>query len=281
MLEIKKLFSKPLLTALALVFSLTGHAQNNFEPTILILTPNKTTADKTLNKEIKKLDKEIKRRQNDLIQERQKALERRKGRPKNLEIMYEKKVEFAEDMDYYSQIASGAEDYLQYRFYERFNNLLIYAINERSNGNTQELSDLAEKHKMQYVLNFPKIHSFQENGTKKSIVTVQLYDNLQQKLLLEQDFTGDDQNPGFDFACSEGSVQCTMNNALSQAFREVIYIVAANNPTLIKERKLLEAREAVLFDAYYSKEPNQQIVTIISENDTSIATEGFYQGFMD
>src|SRR5690554_4168859 len=270
-----------LLTTIGLFLFTTVYAQDNYEPTILILSPNTTTADKELKKVIKDFNKEVKQSQEKTVKESEEALAEIGDRAENIKIMYQKKIEFSKDMDFYSMIPSIAEGYLQYRFYERFTNLLIYAINQKSNGSIDELSTLADNHKMQYILNFPKVNSLVENGAKKSTITVQLYDNIQKQILFEKEYTGDDRNPGFEFACSDSSLQCTFNNALSQALGEVIYVVASNNPTIIKEKQLAQERADALFTTYYPKIPASEIVEIISKNDTSISTDGFYHGFMD
>lgn len=270
-----------LLTAIGVLLCTTVYSQDYFEPTILILTPSKTTADKALKKEIEYLDKEIRKGRDKAVKESEDDLAEMIDGDKNIKTMCQKKIEFSKDMGFYSIIPSMAEGYLQYRFYERFTNLLIYAVNEKSDGNIEELSNLADYHKMQYILNFPNVNSFVENGTKKSTITVQLYDNSQNKILYEKKYTGDDLNPGFEFACGDSTLQCTFSNALAQALADLIYVVASNNPTIIKAKQLSQDRVDELFTSYYPKKPASEIVEIISINDTSISTDGFYHGFID
>lgn len=270
-----------LLLTIGIFLCTAVYSQGNYEPTILILTPNATSADKQLKKVIKSFDKEIKQSQEKAVKESEKTLAEIGDRAENVKIMYQKKIEFSKDMGLYSLIPLIAEGYLQYRFYERFTNLLIYAINEKSKGSVDELSTLANNHEMQYILNFPKVNSYVENGTKKSAITVQLYDNVQKQILFEKEYIGEDRNPGFEFACSDSSLHCTFNNALSQALGEIISVVASNNPTIIREKQLAQERTDMLFTTYYPKIPASEIVEIISKNDTSISTDGFYHGFMD
>ncbi|MBO6621698.1 MAG: hypothetical protein JJ892_00250 [Balneola sp.] len=273
--------TKILLTiALWTVFTFNANSQI-YEPTILILSPNKTTADKKLKKEIEEFNSLIKENQKQTEQELKQALKEMEDRPENIKMMYQKQIEFSKEMDFYSMIPSVAEGYLQYRFFERFENLLIYAIEEKSNGNIEQLNTIADKHNMQYIVNFPQVHSFIENNSKKTTIRVQLFDNNQQKFLLDKEFTGHDRNPGFEFTCSDSSLSCTINNSLSQALGEIITIVAINNPTIIRERELAKERAEVLFSEYYPKEPSKEIPDIIHKNDTSISTVGFYHGFMD
>jgi hypothetical protein len=277
----KQLIRFSFVTILWMLFTLTGAIGQSFEPTILILSPGTTTADKSLKKEIADYDKLIKQGQKQAIRESKDALKEAEGLAENFKIMHQKSIEFSKGVNFYSSIPLLAEGYLQYRLFERFENLLIYATDEKSEGSLQSLSAIAARHKMQYVVNFPTVNLTLENGAKKTTIRVQLYDHDQGKLVLDKDFTGHDQNPGFEFACSEGSLSCTINNSLSQALSEIITIVASNNPSIIRERELAQERAELLFTKHYPKQPAKEIIDIIEKNDTSISTAGFYHGFMN
>lgn len=261
-----------------LVFNANGQT---YEPTILILTPNKTVADKELKIEIDKFNNLIKKNQKQKEQELKQALEEMKERSENIKIIYQKRIEFSKDMDFYSIIPSITEDYLQYQFFERFENLLIYAVKEKSSGDIEQLTTIANNHKMQYIINFPQINSFIEEKAKKTTIRVQLYDNHQKKLVLDNEFTGHDRNRGFEFTCKDSSLSCTVNNSLSQALSEIIRIIAINNPTIIREQELAKERADTLFSQYYPQDPAKEILDIIQKNDTNISVEGFYHGFMN
>lgn len=272
--------TKILVIALFVVFAFDAIGQT-YEPTILILSPKKTTADKELKKEISEFNDLIQKNQKQKEKELKHALNEMEDRPDNIKLMYLKQIEFSKNMNFYKMIPSVAEGYLQYRFFERFENLMIYAIKEKSGGEIDQLATIADKHNMQYVLNFPEVKSFAESNAKKTTIRVQLYDNHQKKILLDKEFTGHDRNPGFEFACSDNSLSCTINNSLSQALGEIITIVATNNPTIIRERELAKERAEVLFLNYYPEVPAKEIIDIIEKNDSSISTAGFYHGFMD
>lgn len=112
-----------------------------FEPAILILSPHQTSADKKLSKEIIEI--------NDLIRETQgqnnqheEAIKEIPRNPANIRLMAEKQIEFFKEANFYSMIPSITEGYLQYRFYEKFENLLIYASKETSEGDVRDLLQL-------------------------------------------------------------------------------------------------------------------------------------------
>ena len=270
-----------ILAAIGMFLFTAGYSQGDHEPTILILAPHKTTADKKLQKEIHSAETMAARIMDNAARQSEITDTEVMAMPENIRIMHEKEMEFSKNTDFFSRIPEMSARYLQYRFYERFNNLLIYAVNKSSTGTINELSALADAHNMQYVLNFPEVRSYVEHGVKTSKIRVQLYDNTQKQFLIEKDYTGDDHNPGFEFGCDVRSLGCTFNNALSQILSEVVYVVGSNNPTIMKEKALSDERANALLSTYYPLDPATEIVEIISQNDTSISTSGFYHGFMD
>ncbi|MCD4788633.1 MAG: hypothetical protein K8R37_01435 [Bacteroidales bacterium] len=268
------------IVTLLFVYTLKAIGQG-YEPTILILFPYETTADESLKKEIQKYNSQLKRNRKYAVKETEQYLKEIEDRAENIKIMYNKKVEFLENMTFYSIIPLIAADYLQYRFFEGFENHMIYAINEKSDGNINTLSSIAKGRKMQYVVNFPKVNSCLENGSKRTTITVQLFDSNQEKIVIEKEFKGDDRNPGFEFSCEDSTLMCTINNSLSQALDEIIGIIISRNPTILGIKHLTQEREEVLFSIYYPKKPENEIIKIIENNEQNISTKEFYHGFMD
>jgi hypothetical protein len=280
-ITIKTQFTKTLLSIVLWSAIIINSYGQSYEPTILILSPNTTISDKVFKKEIEEFNFLLRENQKQNIKEKNQDPNHMEDNPENIKVMYQKQIEFLKDMDFYNIIPAVAEGYLQYRFFQRFQNLLIYATKEKSNGNVRQLTNLARKHKMQYIINFPQVHSFIENNSKKTTIRVQLFDDNQKKIILDKEFTGHDRNPGFEFTCNDRSLFCTINNSLSQALGEIISIIASNNPTIIRERELINERSDILFSEYYPKEPAKEIPEIIHRQDSSFSTVGYYHGFMD
>lgn len=201
----KQLLSLSLSLFLSSLFTI-AHAQVPYEPSILILTPNKTIVAKKLEKEIARYNKTMQANKKQAIAESEAALLELEDEAENIKIMYQKKLEFTHSLDFFSYIPSVAEGFLQYRFFERFNNLLVYATPEKSDGSIKSLTNLSEKHQVQYILNFPEVQSGIEKGTKQSLLRVQLFDKAAGKVIFEESYTGNDQNPGFEFACQDGNL---------------------------------------------------------------------------
>lgn len=254
----------------------TCFGQTKYEPQILILSPNEMTYDKVFEKEISDYNKQIKKGLKENKDEPKSA--EMDNQPENIKTMMQNEIAFAKTLDFSKQISFVAEQYLAYRFFEKFPNLLITLKDIKCNGNISELKKVATEQHFQYLLNFTKINFYTESGISKAKISVQLYDQTSEAILLDKDYIGDWYNQGFEFTCQDSSLSCTINNALAQALPEVIGVVATNSPTLQKEKSLSQQRFNVLINNYYSKPYDTTFISnIILSNDSNINRKSLYQ----
>jgi hypothetical protein len=143
---------------------------------------------------------------------------------------------------------------LSYQFFERFPNLLILLSENKSAGGLDELSNLAQSNKTQYILNFASIQINKVKGEARSRVHIQLFDLSSRKLLINEDYVGDWFNPGFEFTCQDKTIQCTINNALANALPDIIDVIESNSPATKSQKALAQERYAALM-TLYSKVP--------------------------
>jgi hypothetical protein len=271
------------LTILLLTFSFAFSALGQiYEPQILILTPNEFKYDKALEKDVKSKNKELEKRPENSEQTEFVKSDEFKNQPENIQRISLSEIKFTENLDFSKQASYIAQQYLTYRFYERFTNLLIILSDKKSNGALVDLKQIANTEKMQYVLNFSKIELYKNGNISFAKISVQLYDNLSQNFLINTEFEGDWTNPGFEFACSEKSIDCTINNALSKALGDVIYQVASHSPTIKRERELAQQRYEELVTNYYSQPYNKDFLKpIISQTDSNIVLTDHFQIIID
>jgi hypothetical protein len=267
------------ITGLFCLFAMGVKAQS-YEPSIVILTPKGRVEDKKVQKEIRKHTELIAGRSEEMVRRYEQELEDSKDREENIRLMLQRQAAFSKNLDYYTVIPSVAEGYLQYRLFERFKNLLVFAVNEQSDGTSASLKEIGGKYQTQYVLNFSNVHSFVEGGKKQVAITVQFYDCTQQKIMLEREYTGDDENPGFEFTCEEGTLFCGINNALAPALSAILKIIATDSPTIQKEKRLAKERAEKLTALYAQKAP-ANITQLITEKGSGIPVKGYYQGIMN
>ena len=252
-------------------------SQTKYEPQILILAPNATKYEKPFDKEVldyNKIQANLK------ISEQEEALNSPlfKNKPENIQIITKSEIEFSKKLDFFKQASFFSEQYLTYRFFEKFPNLLIKLKNAKSSEALEDLKKYSENEKLQYVLNFSSIELYKEKKISYAKITVQLYDNITNSIVLNKTYIGDWNNPGFEFTCNDKTINCTLNNALSQALNEVIFTIASNNPTIKREKQLFQERYNVLMSDYYKESSNKEsLKNIISPLDKNINIESSYQ----
>ena len=253
-------------------------SQTKYEPQILILAPNATKYEKPFDKEV--LDYNNKIQANLKISEQEEALNSPlfKNRPENIQIITKSEIEFSKKLDFFKQASFFSEQYLTYRFFEKFPNLLIKLKDAKSSEALEDLKKYSENEKLQYVLNFSSIELYKEKKISYAKITVQLYDYITNSIVLNKTYIGDWNNPGFEFTCNDKTINCTLNNALSQALNEVIFTIASNNPTIKREKQLSQERYNVLMSDYYKESSNKEsLKNIISPLDKNINIESSYQ----
>jgi len=242
--------------------------QNDFEPSILILAPNKTNFENTFKKEINSFNKSI-TKNNRKTQEPYLLSEEFLSSPENIKKMLKSEIEFSEKMDFFKMASFSSEQFLAYKFFEKFPNLLILLKDETIGGTLSDFKDISNKSKVQYVLNFSKIDIYKKDKISYANISIQLYDNKTNTVIIEKSYIGDWTNPGFEFACENQSIQCTLNNALSKALNEIIYTIASDSPTLKKEKQLALERYKVLSKDYLTGEFNQNLLDSIIPNEVA------------
>jgi len=259
---------KQLFTLIILLVSILTFAQEKLEPTILILSPNETKYEKSFKKEITGYNNSIVKNNNTSETESYLKSEDFLSQPENIREMIKSEIEFAKNIDFFKNASSISEQFLAYRFFEKFPNLLIILKDKKSDGSLTNLKSISENEKFQYILNFSKIELYKQNDVGYAEIQIQLFDNISNSIILDKSYVGDWNNPGFEFACANESINCTINNALSKALNDIIYTIAINSPTLKKEKQLSQERFNILSNEYLRKEFDEQFLkTILSNND--------------
>ena len=274
--------TKIVTTLIFLLTISTSFGQATYEPQILILSANDIKYDKVFDKEI--ADYNILLKKNSKFEEKEKGLKSKEflTQPYNIKRMMQSEVAYSKNLDFFKQASSICEGFLVYKFFEKFPNLLIELKDIKSKGSVEELKQISNQAKLQYVLNFPSISFYKENEISYAKLAVQLYDYSTNSLLIDTSYFGNWNNPGFEFACSDSSLSCTINNSLSQALDNVIYNITVNSPTLKKERKLSKERLETIRNNYFNKPFAKSFISnIIPLKDSTINLNNLYQTFIN
>lgn len=251
----------------------------NYEPQILILTPNETKIEKSLRKEISKINESLNNSSTDSDQinnylSSSEFLEQ----PENIQQMIKSEIEFSKEMNFFKQISFISEQYLAYRFFEKFPNVLIMLSDDKE----PSLMQTQDKGQLQYILSFPSVEIYQDKSVPYASIAVQLFNRSTETTVLEKIYTGNWRNPGFEFACKDSTLNCTINNALSEALSDIIRVVASSSPTLQRERQLSYNRFNTLIENYLTGDIDVQVLEdAIPKSDSTISLSDCYQTISD
>jgi len=212
---------KKLLLIITLIYFTTSFSQKNRVPSIVVLSPQETITNKGLDS-IAKLYKHEKK----LTEEHKQRV--RKSNGKNFELKSEKEILFMEKMDLGSQITFGLNFYLSYKLFEYHENHMVYPAHEINNSTKAELKKIAEKHKMNWVVNIPTVKFQTNNKVNSGEIRFQLYNLKLDEIVLDEVLTANDQNPGFEFTCESGTINCVTNNLTSSLSNKVLGFLNKN-----------------------------------------------------
>ena len=268
----KKLIATLSVFYVSIIFAFS---QEKYEPSIVILAPNETVVEDFLKEEVKQWNNRISKRASALKNKPQPDLS---GKAENVKIMVGKSIEMQLISDFYLTATNTLTDYLSYAFFEKFPNCLIYPMNVKMDNDPVKLSKIAQDARVQYVVNLSKMHFYGQDKVKFAKLSICLFDSKEKKCVLEKTYIGDMENRGGAFACEEGTVFCTMNNAISAAAMDIIKIVYAKNPTIQKENALFVERSKTLIEKYYLPKTAPELPKIIEANYAQPNLGAYYQG---
>ena len=216
---------KNILLALFIAFSSAAFAQRSFHPSLVILSPYAATADQRYDHEIKLASEKLKSAADERVRLEKEFNSALRKEDANIRIMTQKGRKLARSMNFYTNISYAIEQYLQIKIMEKFPDLLIYAVTDKCSGDLEGLRRVPTGNHVQFVINPVEVNSYVENDRKFTKIRFQVYEVTTGAIVWEKEYIGSDKNPGSDFACDEGSIECTVNNALVPAIKDFVPVI--------------------------------------------------------
>ena len=212
---------KKIFLTLILITTLNCFSQEKRVPTVIVLSPQETIIDEELDS-IAKLD-EHKGKMTDVQKQRIRELN-----GENFDLKSEKEILFLEKMDLGSDITFGLNFYLSFKLFEYNENHMVYPAHEKNDSTKEELKRISEKHDMNWILNIPKIQILTKDNEIIGVIQYQLYNQKKDTIVLDEVLIATDHNPGFTFACEEGTINCVKNNITSGVSEKVLGFLNEN-----------------------------------------------------
>ena len=195
-----KLLASTILLLLSIQIS---KAQDTFEPTVVILYPNEVVANDSINREHDVYVKEL---------EITDALQKNYVKPglaKNWKIIREKELEFIKKQDFATLLTFTLSHEITYKELPHHENLLIFPVKESTN-NRLLYKSIAQKYKVVWVVNILKVELSSVKTIKKMKVSVQMYNLIANRLMLDTSYTADDTTT--PESCDPGSWLCLVES---------------------------------------------------------------------
>ena len=111
---------------------------------------------------------------------------------------------------------------MSYKLFEYFPDLLIYPAKEINQSNIESLKGISEKHNANWIVNLKEVEFLIIDAKNSVKVNFQLYNQKYNQILLEKEVIVGDSNPGFEFACESGTINCVISNSVSIISAEII-----------------------------------------------------------
>lgn len=192
----------------------------NYSPKVVILDPHEKHVDEIYEREIRKY--EIK--QITTVEYDQEILNQIKSQTEqeNEIIMEYKEYIFRKEMNYFSRITLGFSGFLTYKFYNYNSNCLVFPVHRITNENIEEYKILTDEFDVDWLINPLSVKTYIKDEQVYTDLRIQLYSKRKNKILLDKTYTGSSKNPGFEWSCKDGSINCTVNNAQAQAIEDIL-----------------------------------------------------------
>ena len=210
---------KNIFLSIFLTLSLSINAQKKYSPTLIVLNSQETV----IAPEIDSIAKTFVRV--GLSKQAKKNIRRENG---SFKIKSKKEIKFLKNSDITTDISYGLNFFISYKVFEYFENLLIYPANEKNNSTVSELKEISKNHNVNWVVNIKKIELYIEDGENKGKIDFQVYNQKINKILLEKQIIVGDKNPGFEFSCKSKTINCVINNSVSEMSTEILNVLGKN-----------------------------------------------------
>ena len=188
--------------------------QEKHEPAVLFLYTNNVVMSDNIREEVSVYDKEI-----EITDEVRKGYVQ-DNLSQNWKIIRNKELEFIKKQDFATLLLITLSRELAYKEIENHENLLIYAVKETATTDKAQYKALTDKHKMSWLVNIPTVELIEEGGTKRLVLTVQLYNAKTGWLFLDTSYKADSSEIDLT-ACEEGIWYCLIQKIKIPITRDV------------------------------------------------------------
>lgn len=202
-----------------LLFTAFAYGQK-YSPSVVILDPHDREYDTLLTKEIQEFDFE-----GYSAQDEKSFGESIKNKPENIQRMKIEERRFFEKRDFASTFTGMLHAMISYMVFGQTDKGMVFPSHQTASGQIAELKALADKHDVQWIINPLTIKTYIKDDKKYTAVRIQVYNNRKEQIVLDKEYIGDTKNPGLELSCSQGTLNCTINNVLNVSLNDILLAI--------------------------------------------------------
>lgn len=250
------------------------------EPRILILSPTAHTFHKVPGKELKERTDDYRKQLN--LNEADQYLQSPEfnKQPEHIRVMQQSEVAFLKQLDEVKIVSYLLEQHLAYFLLEKMKAPVVELKDRVVSGEIADFERIAVEEKAAFIINISSFDLMYEKGKNSAELTIQLFDSAT-GMISERTSVGDELNPGFEYACEEGSVNCCINNALSSIVPQAAKWILSNDPGVKKQQQLEKIQNETLKTMLDAKQEANALSGIIPSTDKKIDQENVYRVLFD
>lgn len=195
--------------------------QKSYKPTIAVLDPFQTKYDTILSTKIDEYTYEAVIS----LEEEKKIVDSLKNGENNIQVMDIAAFHFSKKMNFGSYFTLSINTMLSYMVFGQTENCIVIPSHDIANGETIYLKSLADKHKVQWIVNPVFLNVYIKDGNQYLTARIQIFDRKKNKIVLDKEYTGDTENPGFELSCESGTLECTVNNVINSSLNDILLAI--------------------------------------------------------
>ena len=178
-------------------------AQKNNSFSMVVIYPQSAKISNELYPLVKEYEK------SGLSESRKEKIKKENG---NLKVKSIKEIEFLNEINIFSNITYSLSNFLDYKLFSKYEELLIYPIKINHNSTLISLKKISEKEKVNWVVDIKSLRIYEDKNELKGEVFINLYDNKSQKIISFDNINVGAENSGFEFSCEKNTMNCIINN---------------------------------------------------------------------
>lgn len=203
---------------------------------VIVLSPNKIEVADNYLPEYNKLKKDVleirKTLKDQKSKDKQAKLDEFNKQPDYTKIMFENELAFYDSLTIDNYISLVVREYISYRLFKpyKIKPRIILVSFITSNSDINKYVGISNGKRNFFIINFPSIKFFKENGSLKVKTNIELYSSQTKEILLSKENIGVPKSGLTDYpTCFGDNWDCAIVNSVYPSLIDILKIISEKN----------------------------------------------------